>query len=100
MRELSKRTQVVIALFCCCFVAGAATAHLVHTSSLHHKHGKLIADIACSLDTFNLLPISLAGFVPPLLATLLIRLYSKESQHGDHDGLFEIQIGRAPPACI
>jgi hypothetical protein len=90
-----KRYRIVIVLFCCCFVLLAATAHLLHASHIHHKHGKAVADLA---SAFVVHAITFAAYVPPVLAALLVGSQLNGALHHT-DALLEIQIGRAPPAC-
>jgi hypothetical protein len=92
-----KRSRAIVVLCCCCFVLLAASAHLLHASHFHRRHGKSVADLDSSLYVFAPHAIGTA-YAPPVFATLLIH-QSDESDHRAVDGLLQIQIGRAPPSC-
>jgi hypothetical protein len=98
MASLS-RTRTLIALACCIFFL-AATAHLLHTTHIHHEHNKVVAESGfaasvCSLDMFVQ-----AVYVPPVLTAVMLRRLSRESVNFSPETLLESSITRAPPPAI
>ena len=95
----SNRTRTLIALVCCIFFLGA-TAHLLHSTHIHHEHNKVVAELGFAAPLFSLDMLVQAVYVPPVLAAVMLRRLSRESLNFSPETLLESSITRAPPPTI
>ena len=96
----SNRTRTLIAFACCIFFL-ATTAHLIHTTHIHHEHNKVVAELGfAAASVFSLDILVQAVYIPPVLTAVMLRRLSRESVNFSPENLLESSITRAPPPTI
>lgn len=99
MRSVSKQALKASAIFCCCIVLLAVTAHLLHIHSSHSgRHGKTEFN-ECAICIFSLGVTACSIYVPPMLAVVALRR-SPVAVRAGSKGFLLFEIGRAPPVSL
>lgn len=96
MRSVSKQALKASAIFCCCIVLLAVTAHLLH---IHFAHSGRLGKAEfneCAVCIFSLGITAYAIYLPPVLAVLVVKA-SHVATHARSKGFLLLETGRAPP---
>ena len=97
MRSVSKQALKASAVFCCCIVLLAVTAHLLHIHSYpESEHGKAEFN-DCAICVFSLGITACSIYVPPAFAVLVFASLPLAAPAGSK-GFLLFHTGRAPPS--